>query len=273
MRILTILALLLFAFGCGADESDSDTGSDIVDAGSVVDMAEEEEPEAVCPNDYEMVCGGFCLDVRYDNSNCGGCGVSCPNQTMSCVEGACACRDSDTTMCDGLCYDTDSTREHCGSCGNECASSDACIEGECVLISEIDEVVGVLEATNVKRDATQDCGEYGTKFAVGPVQLNEQLNAAAQLHSEDMAANSFMEHTGSDGSSPGMRADRAGYTGGAIGENVARGYRTPGAVVQGWTDSDGHCNNMMNGNYNELGVGYAVSSSGEAFWTQLFGRR
>ncbi len=263
--------ILVFVAACGSDLDSKENAVTVEpDAGTEVDM--DTEPEAQCPNDYEMVCGGFCLDVRYDNSNCGGCGVTCPNSTMSCVEGACECRDSDTTMCDGLCYDTSKTRDHCGTCGNACDSGDACIDSNCVKISDVPEVIGVLEATNAKRAETQDCGEYGTKFAVGPLQLNDILNTAAQKHAEDMSRNNFMAHEGSDGSSPGERADREGYPSGFVGENVARGYNTPVAVVQGWTDSDGHCQNMMNGDYDELGVGFSVSDSGEEFWVQLFGR-
>jgi hypothetical protein len=271
MRILFVVLMLFTVAACG-DDSKSDATPTAPDAGSADAGEEDAAPEAMCPNDYEMVCGGFCLDVRYDNSNCGGCGIVCPNSTMSCNEGACQCRDSDLTMCDGLCYDTDKTREHCGTCGNTCGSGDACIEGECVNISDVPEVIGVLEQTNIKRAETQDCGQHGTMFAVGPLQLNEQLNAAAQVHAEDMANNNFMAHEGSDGSSPGDRADLAGYPSGFVGENVARGYDTPASVVQGWTDSDGHCRNMMNGDYDELGVGFAVSNSGEEFWVQLFGR-
>ena len=97
---------------------------------------------------------------------------------------------------------------------------------------------------------------------------------AAQGHSEDMAANNFMAHEGSDGNGPGFRANAAGYPSGFVGENVARGYRTADAVVDGWIDSDGHCNNLMNGQYNEIGIGYAVNpNTGEPFWTQLFGSR
>lgn len=274
MRWILILFLGLVLTACGDDTEPKGTEDNLptADAGTEDATQPDAEPEQLCPNDYEKICGGFCLDVRYDNNNCGGCGVICPNETMACNEGACECRDDDLRMCDGLCRDTEISRDHCGSCGKVCPSSDACIAGECVLISEIAEIVGVLEETNARRSETQDCGEHGIKRAVGPLQLNEVLNQAAQKHSEDMARNNFMAHQGSDGSSPGQRAAEAGYTSGTIGENVAEGYTTPAAVVQGWTDSDGHCQNMMNGRYTELGVGYAISDSGRAYWTQLFGR-
>ncbi|MCY1014033.1 CAP domain-containing protein [Nannocystis pusilla] len=42
----------------------------------------------------------------------------------------------------------------------------------------------------------------------------------------------------------------------AAGENIAAGYSTAAQVVNGWMTSTGHCNNIMNGNYKHLGVGY-----------------
>ncbi|MEM7654265.1 MAG: CAP domain-containing protein, partial [Pseudomonadota bacterium] len=50
------------------------------------------------------------------------------------------------------------------------------------------------------------------------------LNVAAEIHAADMARVDFMDHTGSDRSSPADRAARAGYPSPNIGlENVAQG--------------------------------------------------
>ena len=101
--------------------------------------------------------------------------------------------------------------------------------------------------------------------------LNEELTLAAQAHAEDMAANQFLGHDGSDNSTPSERARRAGYNGSAVGENVAEGYEDAAGVVAGWIDSDGHCSNLMNGNFSEMGVGYAESATGREYWAQVFG--
>ena len=108
---------------------------------------------------------------------------------------------------------------------------------------------------------------------MGPVRLNETLTAAAQVHAEDMAANRFLEHEGSDGSSPAERARVAGYMGSSTGENIAHGQDDAAAAVAAWVDSDGHCANLMNGQFDELGVGVATSATGEPYWVQLFGAR
>lgn len=56
---------------------------------------------------------------------------------------------------------------------------------------------------------------------------------------------------------------------------IAAGYTTPAAVVNGWMMSPGHCMNIMSGNFKEIGVGYAYNSmsSYKHYWTQDFGRR
>lgn len=98
--------------------------------------------------------------------------------------------------------------------------------------------------------------------------VNAKLTTAAQSHSEDMADHQTMSHTGSDGSSPGTRITRAGYSWSSYGENVAYGYDTPASVMDGWMSSPGHKANILNCAFKEIGVGLAQPGS---YWTQDFG--
>ncbi|MDQ7910898.1 CAP domain-containing protein [Phytohabitans sp. ZYX-F-186] len=104
----------------------------------------------------------------------------------------------------------------------------------------------------------------------GPVKVNAKLAAAAGLHSQDQAEHDNMSHTGSDGSTPWERSEEAGYTN-AIGENVAAGYRTPAAVMDGWMNSEGHRANILNCDAKAIGVGLAYAGNGTPYWTQMFG--
>ncbi|MEU0602648.1 CAP domain-containing protein [Streptomyces sp. NPDC006393] len=106
------------------------------------------------------------------------------------------------------------------------------------------------------------------KVGCSPLTVNADLTKAAQAHSEDMAAHRNMSHTGSDGSSPGDRITRAGYTWSSYGENVAYGYSTPEQVMSAWMNSPGHRENILNCGYKEIGVGLAQPGS---YWTQDFG--
>ena len=51
----------------------------------------------------------------------------------------------------------------------------------------------------------------------------------------------------------------------AMGENIARGQRTPESVVQGWLNSDGHRDNILNSAYTRIGVGFYNNN-----WVQKF---
>jgi uncharacterized protein YkwD len=103
------------------------------------------------------------------------------------------------------------------------------------------------------------------------VHLDERLRTAARGHSVDMARRNEMSHEGSDGSSPWDRAERAGYDA-ALSENVAMGYATAQAVMDGWMNSRGHRDNILNCEAKAIGVGLARSGNGTPYWTQMFGR-
>ncbi|MEM9567623.1 MAG: CAP domain-containing protein [Cyanobacteria bacterium P01_E01_bin.34] len=101
--------------------------------------------------------------------------------------------------------------------------------------------------------------------------LSQKLDAAADLHSEDMATNGYFSHTGLDGSKVGTRISRAGYTQyNTWGENIAAGYPSAASVVQGWMNSSGHRKNILNPNFTHMGLGYVTNSSGTPYWTQVF---
>jgi len=116
---------------------------------------------------------------------------------------------------------------------------------------------------------------YRTQQGCPPVTVNAQLTDAAQSHSEDMALSDFFAHTGSDGSTPWQRIERTGYRYSLAAENIAAGYTTPEAVVQGWLNSVSHRDNILDCNLREIGVGYYYlqDDSGTVnyrhYWTQI----
>ena len=127
-----------------------------------------------------------------------------------------------------------------------------------------------LAAVNQARSVGLVCGStpYGPS---PPVSWSENLAMAAYLHSEDMVLNNFFSHTGSDGSSAGERISRQGYPWRTYGENIAVGYPTVSSVIQGWLGSEGHCRNLMNPAFTEIGAGYAIGPYGgnpaARYWT------
>jgi uncharacterized protein YkwD len=127
-----------------------------------------------------------------------------------------------------------------------------------------------LAAVNQARSVNQICGTTPYSPAA-PVSWSENLAMAAYLHSEDMVLNKFFSHTGADGSSAGQRISRQGYPWRTYGENIAVGYPTVSSVIQGWLGSEGHCRNLMDPAFTEIGAGYAIGPFGgnpaARYWT------
>jgi len=130
----------------------------------------------------------------------------------------------------------------------------------------------ILALVNAARASARNCG--GRYFGrARPVAWNDALAQAAREHSSDMAAHRRFSHRGSDNTEVAQRATRAGYRWRHIGENIAAGQTSPQEAVAGWLDSPGHCANLMNPDFTEMGAGYAVSRArlpGFAYWTQVF---
>ena len=126
----------------------------------------------------------------------------------------------------------------------------------------------VLKLVNEARSRPRRCGSE-TFAAVRPLTLNAQLGRAALVHSQEMAKYSLMQHEGRDGSTPAQRVTQAGYRWRAVAENVGAGQRTAEEVVAGWLASAGHCENIMNAHYSEMGIASAVNEKDRygVYWT------
>jgi len=113
---------------------------------------------------------------------------------------------------------------------------------------------------------------------VAALTYNYSLAAAARAHSQDMAQNNFMSHTGSNGSDPGSRISSYGYSYSAYGEIIYVGpgsYNKASSAVSGWMGSSAHHDILVSSTYTEAGVGYwcVPGDSNEGYFTVDFGRR
>lgn len=102
-----------------------------------------------------------------------------------------------------------------------------------------------------------------------------RLRLAALGHALDMVVRHFFGHDAPspapNGGRPHERISRAGYDWWAWGENVAAGHPTPRRVMEGWMASEGHCRNVLESDFTELGVGVVAPPSGRVHWAQNFG--
>ena len=108
----------------------------------------------------------------------------------------------------------------------------------------------------------------GTKVmpAVGKVTLNEKLSEVALAHSKDMDTKNYFSHTNKENKSPRDRIRAAGYLDLTFGENIYQNtFANAEFAVAAWQASPGHCLNMMNPNFKEMGIG-----NHNSYWTQIF---
>ncbi|MFG2951281.1 CAP domain-containing protein [Streptomyces adustus] len=111
--------------------------------------------------------------------------------------------------------------------------------------------------------------EERAKVGCSALTANGSLTRLAEAFSEDMAQRNFFDHTDPDGATPWDRAAKAGISN-LGGENIARGQTDAEAVMEAWMNSPGHRANILNCDFNTLGVGVHFGEGGP-WWTQDFG--
>ena len=128
-----------------------------------------------------------------------------------------------------------------------------------------------LELVNDVRSRGTRCGERVFSPAP-PLVLSGTLANVALGHAADMAEHNYFEHRDLNGKAPADRVRAVGYREKLVGENIAYGPKSLEEVVQGWLDSPGHCENIMDPRFAEMGMAYAAGRSGRhgLYWVQVF---
>ncbi len=111
----------------------------------------------------------------------------------------------------------------------------------------------VLELLNAERE----------KAGVAPLRMDKDLLEASMLRAAECAA--YYSHTRPNGEACFTVNDKV------HGENIAIGYLSAEAVMDGWMNSQGHKDNILNESYKSVGVGCFFNGQGYT-WVQCFGR-
>ncbi len=106
------------------------------------------------------------------------------------------------------------------------------------------------------------------KKGAAPLTVNYSLMEAAWVHNEHMVEIDRICHQGCGDGDPGSRIAATGYRAATWGENVAMGYPSAAAVMEGWMGSTGHRANILSKNFTDIGVAH----SSNHYWTQVFGK-
>ena len=147
--------------------------------------------------------------------------------------------------------------------GDAAAQSSVCPDAELRVTEQTTEraEAAVLCLVNVERAAR----------GLDGVAPERRLRLSALGHALDMIVRGFFAHVAPDGRSPDDRIGDAGYAWWAWGENIAAGHPTPRRVMEGWMESEGHCRNVLESDFTELGVGVLAPAGERVHWVQNFG--
>ena len=106
-------------------------------------------------------------------------------------------------------------------------------------------VENIIDATNNER----------IKLNMTPFKFNPKLLSSSKRKTEDMINKQYFEHVSPDGKSVSDLGSEVGYNYIIMGENLALGDFTDSAdLLEAWMNSPGHRANILNPNYQELGV-------------------
>ncbi len=103
---------------------------------------------------------------------------------------------------------------------------------------------------------------------LNPLAFNQQLQAAAQTHANNMSNEGFFDHQGSDGSMPWDRVSNQGYSWVWVGENIAQGQTSAAQALTGWQNSPGHNAILLSSEPTEFGLANAPGN----YWVMVLAR-
>lgn len=102
------------------------------------------------------------------------------------------------------------------------------------------------------------------------LQEDARLDRSAQSWTGHLVATGQFTH----GSNLSGRISAVGFPWRTAGENIASGFVSPAEVVRGWMGSPGHCANILDPQYREVGSGVIARATGGlhfgSTWTQDF---
>ncbi len=113
----------------------------------------------------------------------------------------------------------------------------------------------ILDLTNVLR----------VRNNLKPLKWDQKTADVAYEHSKDMAVNNYFSHTSKKYGSLSDRLNLAKVVFQSAGENIAANYNDAPAVVEGWLNSKGHRDALLNKEFSYLGVGVY-----QKYYTQNF---
>lgn len=121
--------------------------------------------------------------------------------------------------------------------------------------------------TDYENEVIRLINEIRKENGLNTLSTNWELSRVARYKSQDMRDNQYFAHNSPVYGTPFQMIKAFGISYRTAGENIAYGYKTPQAVVDGWMNSSGHRANILNASFTQIGVGYVANGN---YWTQMF---
>ena len=142
------------------------------------------------------------------------------------------------------------------------SNPDLIYPGQVLCIPQLDSSVASYE-----HEVVRLVNEIRQQNGLKPLTENWELSRVARYKSQDMLDNRYFSNTSPTYGSPFQMIKAFGLSYRTAGENIAKGYASPQAVVNGWMNSSGHRANILNVSYTQIGIGYVAQGN---YWTQMF---
>ena len=142
------------------------------------------------------------------------------------------------------------------------ANPDLIYPGQILNIPQVSQSV-----TNYENEVIRLVNEIRQQNGLKALTANWELSRVARYKSQDMLDRGYFSHNSPTYGTPFQMIKALGLSYRTAGENIAKGYATPQAVVNGWMNSSGHRANILSASYTQIGVGYVAQGN---YWTQMF---
>ncbi|MFB5661083.1 CAP domain-containing protein [Alteribacillus sp. HJP-4] len=109
--------------------------------------------------------------------------------------------------------------------------------------------------------------EAREEHGLPPLRMDNDLNKVAEAKSADMAENNYFAHESPTYGTPFEMMDEFGIEYTVASENIAMGQRSAQQAVEGWMNSEGHRENILNNEVTHIGAGFEENGR---YWTQMF---
>ncbi len=120
-----------------------------------------------------------------------------------------------------------------------------------------------IDIAAVQQEVFRLVNEQRAKAGLSALTYCYAAQSAADIRAQEITQS--FSHTRPNGTSCFTVLEGMDLTYWAVGENIAMGYTSPSAVMDGWMNSEGHRENILNSNFNAIVIGFK-----DNHWVQLF---